>query len=249
MLILVALQQKVDEVNQYVSVYFLCAQMPATQSTLLQFHGSHFRSQPLPSLTHPTLGFASTDGLQEIKNTERINDVLGHYTDGFKRTLTDEQIAIFRHTEIQELLRARRQRADTLAEPEVGLNHIATARSSQAQSPEGENLSLPSLLADEDEKYGIKEEEQRCENAKTHDECLDSASKVHNPAVGHVDQDLNQTLSMEHLADVKINPPARKAIRYEEDDLAPNPNPTAASLCRKAPVRSRFVWPELRRQG
>ncbi|ERF73683.1 hypothetical protein EPUS_00936 [Endocarpon pusillum Z07020] len=223
--------------------------MPATQSTLLQFHGSHFRGQPLPSLTHPTLGFASTDGLQEIKNTERTNDVLGHYADGFKRTLTDEQIAIFRHTEIQELLRERSQRADTLAGSAVALDHIAAARSSQAPSPERENLSLPSILADEDRKYGIKEEEQLCDNAETHDECLTSASKVHNPAVGHVDQDLNQALSVEHWTNVKINPPARKTIRYQEDDLSPNPNPTAASLCSKAPVKSRFVWPELRHQG
>lgn len=245
-----ALQQKVDKVNhwQYVSVYFLCAQMPVMQSTLLQFHGSHFRGQPLPSLTHPTLGFASTDGLQEIKNTERINDVLGHYADGFKRTLTDEQIAIFRHTEIQELLRERRQRADTLAGSALGLDHIAAARSSQAPSPERENLSLPSLPADEDGECGMKEEEQSCDNSKTQDECLNSASNVHNPAVGHVHQDLNQVLRIEQLTNVKINPPARKVIRYEEDDLAPNPNPTAASLCRKAPVKSRFVWPELRHQ-
>lgn len=33
---------------------------------------------------------------------------LGHYEDGSKRTLTDEQIAMFRHSEIQELLRERR---------------------------------------------------------------------------------------------------------------------------------------------
>ena len=37
------------------------------------------------------------------------DDGLGYYDDGAKRTLTDEQIAIFRHSEIQFLLRARRQ--------------------------------------------------------------------------------------------------------------------------------------------
>lgn len=35
-------------------------------------------------------------------------DELGYYDDGVKRTLTDEQIAMFRHSEIQELLRKRR---------------------------------------------------------------------------------------------------------------------------------------------
>jgi len=36
------------------------------------------------------------------------DDGLGYYEDGVKRTLTDEQIAIFRHSEIEALLRDRR---------------------------------------------------------------------------------------------------------------------------------------------
>lgn len=38
------------------------------------------------------------------------DDGLGYYPDGVKRTLTDEQIAMFRHSEIQTLLRERRRR-------------------------------------------------------------------------------------------------------------------------------------------
>ncbi|KAK2758693.1 hypothetical protein FQN54_003383 [Arachnomyces sp. PD_36] len=37
-----------------------------------------------------------------------VDDELGYYPDGVKRTLTDEQIKIFRHSEIQSLLRERR---------------------------------------------------------------------------------------------------------------------------------------------
>ncbi|KAK5146580.1 hypothetical protein LTR04_001013, partial [Oleoguttula sp. CCFEE 6159] len=36
------------------------------------------------------------------------DDDLGYYPDGVKRTLTDEQIAIFRHSEIQAILKVRR---------------------------------------------------------------------------------------------------------------------------------------------
>jgi hypothetical protein len=40
---------------------------------------------------------------------ERANDDgLGYYPDGVKRTLTDQQIEIFRHSEIQRLLRRRK---------------------------------------------------------------------------------------------------------------------------------------------
>lgn len=35
---------------------------------------------------------------------EEEEDDLGYYPDGVKRTLTDAQIAIFRHTELQEML-------------------------------------------------------------------------------------------------------------------------------------------------
>ena len=40
------------------------------------------------------------------------DDGLGWYSDGVKRTLTDEQIAMFRHTEFEQLLRKRRLQAE-----------------------------------------------------------------------------------------------------------------------------------------
>lgn len=40
------------------------------------------------------------------------DDGLGFYPDGVKRTLTDEQIAMFRHSELQKLQRAREKAQD-----------------------------------------------------------------------------------------------------------------------------------------
>lgn len=40
------------------------------------------------------------------------DDGLGWYSDGVKRTLTDEQIAMFRHTEFEQLMRKRRLQDD-----------------------------------------------------------------------------------------------------------------------------------------
>jgi hypothetical protein len=49
-------------------------------------------------------------GPVEEEYAEEIEeDELGYYADGVKRTLTDSQIAIFRHSEIQALLRDRRR--------------------------------------------------------------------------------------------------------------------------------------------
>ena len=42
------------------------------------------------------------------------NDDLGHYPDGTKRTLTDDQIAMFRHSEIYSILRERQVRKENL---------------------------------------------------------------------------------------------------------------------------------------
>ena len=43
---------------------------------------------------------------------EEEDDGLGYYDDGVKRTLTDEQIAIFRHSEVEELRREQRLQRD-----------------------------------------------------------------------------------------------------------------------------------------
>jgi len=81
------------------------------------FHNAHFLQ---PSTEHFTIHFLQPDnaaqqhgmlgGGGEDGNTEAYDeegDALGYYHDGVKRTLTDEQIAIFRHSELEALRRAR----------------------------------------------------------------------------------------------------------------------------------------------
>lgn len=46
------------------------------------------------------------------ENDQPTDEDLGYYPDGVKRTLTDEQIRIFRHSEIHALLRERQLQAD-----------------------------------------------------------------------------------------------------------------------------------------
>jgi len=61
-------------------------------------------------------------------------DALGYYADGTKRTLTDEQIAMFRHSEIQALVRARRRRQEA-GEPEPRSEDDDGAGSAVASQP------------------------------------------------------------------------------------------------------------------
>lgn len=70
------------------------------QDDLQQFHARTVRSSASPPSEYGNQAHSMGAGLED--------DGLGYYPDGCKRTLSDEQVAIFRHTEIQSLLRARR---------------------------------------------------------------------------------------------------------------------------------------------
>lgn len=76
-------------------------------SRLRDFHAQHFPGQPVPSFTgrleHALVELAA-DNVPPLEDSED----LGYYNDGTRRTLTDEQIKMFRHSEIQRLLNERR---------------------------------------------------------------------------------------------------------------------------------------------
>ncbi|KAK4899834.1 hypothetical protein LTR28_001492, partial [Elasticomyces elasticus] len=81
---------------------FLAFTNRALQDDLRAFHATHFSGAPPP----PAF-FADPAYLASV--TAEEDDNLGCYPDGVKRTITDEQIAIFRHSEIQTLLKERRR--------------------------------------------------------------------------------------------------------------------------------------------
>lgn len=78
--------------------------MLTIQDDLAAFHAVHFSTLPTEYFAQEFLGPVDEEEYAE----EVEDDGLGYYEDGVKRTLTDEQIAIFRHSEIQSLLRDRR---------------------------------------------------------------------------------------------------------------------------------------------
>lgn len=71
------------------------------------FHSHFFRPDP-PSAEEPTYNEADEEYYEEDED-----DGLGYYPDGVKRTLTDEQIAIFRHSELEALRRAKESSSDS----------------------------------------------------------------------------------------------------------------------------------------
>ncbi|KEY65155.1 hypothetical protein S7711_04245 [Stachybotrys chartarum IBT 7711] len=80
-----------------------------TQAELLDFFQNHFSDEAVAifgkEFTHPVAAHQPSFG-SEAEQWEEEDD-LGYYSDGAKRTLTDEQIEIFRHSELEALRRQK----------------------------------------------------------------------------------------------------------------------------------------------
>ncbi|KAI6811852.1 hypothetical protein KC332_g4620 [Hortaea werneckii] len=74
-----------------------------TEDDLLAFQSAHFGDD-----TKPDNWFVDAETALNVQPTWEEDEDLGFYSDGAKRTLTDEQIEMFRHSEIEQLLRERR---------------------------------------------------------------------------------------------------------------------------------------------
>ena len=103
-----------------------------TQEDLNNFH-AHVFGSPAPRQLFPTEEESQNDALHE-ESFQVENDDLGYYPDGVKRTLTDDQIAMFRHSEIYSIVRERQVRQENL-EAEGG--DLSETMDSQPQAVAG----------------------------------------------------------------------------------------------------------------
>ncbi|KAK5124304.1 hypothetical protein LTR85_002007 [Meristemomyces frigidus] len=116
-----------------------------TEDDLLAFQYAHFGDDSKPE--NWIVDAETALNVQSAQAAEEEED-LGCYEDGSKRTLTDDQIAMFRHSEIQELLRERRLEREEEEyqnrEPEAADSAGQGARSpmSDASSIEGDLVGL-----------------------------------------------------------------------------------------------------------
>lgn len=84
------------------------------------------------------------------------DDGLGYYEDGVKRTLTDEQIEIFRHSELEALRKEQEKKPskNPLASPEETLS---SAEAASAPSPQSVASSLRNAKQKRRKKGGKRE--------------------------------------------------------------------------------------------
>lgn len=89
------------------------------QTDLFSFHEAHFGDAALAAFAHDFLDPEEAQGGEDDQHEadgeyyeyyeDEEDDGLGYYPDGVKRTLTDEQIAMFRHSELRDLRKAQEE--------------------------------------------------------------------------------------------------------------------------------------------
>jgi hypothetical protein len=120
-----------------------------SQAEMIAFHEAHFSKLATDQFQaqflqpdHPPPEEITYDAADDEEYYEEEDDGLGYYPDGVKRTLTDEQIAIFRHSELEALRRARESsnsgKTTTMKPEEDAAHHM---------SEDGEVSSAPSATA------------------------------------------------------------------------------------------------------
>lgn len=107
------------------------------QDDLRDFHAKHFSHAPAPE--HVLHGVENEPAGEYY---EEEDSGLGYYEDGAPRTLTDEQIAMFRHSEIQAIIRKRKQQRENGDASEEGEAEESVAEGSiKADSPASQPIS------------------------------------------------------------------------------------------------------------
>jgi len=102
---------------------------------LVAFRAKHFSGQPRPDRL-----FVDPQEALSVEPYVEDDDGLGCYPDGVKRTLTDEQIAIFRHRELTEFIRQHEAEQAAIHIEETDAKFVSGIAAVSAQSNGQEDL-------------------------------------------------------------------------------------------------------------
>ncbi|KAM0242887.1 hypothetical protein ACHAP5_007140 [Fusarium lateritium] len=114
---------------------------------LVAFHEAHFSQAALASFRSDFIDSPSQDHAQHDTvdySWEEEDDGSGYYPDGVKRTLTDEQIEIFRHSEL-EALRKQKEKEEQLGAKAAASSGDAMDLSDDSHAP-AQTESVSSIL-------------------------------------------------------------------------------------------------------
>ncbi|KAG9679560.1 hypothetical protein KCU95_g15956, partial [Aureobasidium melanogenum] len=215
-----------------------------TEDDLRLFHDKHFSGlSSEPSNRHHD---AHVDLEQDFDD-----DGLGYYSDGVKRTLTDDQIAMFRHSEIQTLLRERRRKRE-ISESESSQNVPSklTQPVGDMSTPDTAEDSVSQRSASTSESQGLgKRKWQRfIDTSETNPEYLThrriarelDEQKASSIDLAYGDEESTSSVVEKQPKDTSSSQTRRKEVSYDEaNESAPAQPPSKPSQ------KPKFIWPTL----
>lgn len=221
------------------------------QDDLQSFHLSHFHA-PDPS-SGLAVTSAQDNNIDDSTYHESLyEDDLGYYPDGAKRTLTDDQIRIFRHSEIQTLLRARR-----LAREQAEEEKEKKERSMSRAEERANNKRKAQIQTQNEEGQRNSEQHARPSKHARFDDRIQHQppERPPDPLDAMLDYGEN-TVPADARAPMTRYPrqamfQGRKLKSYTDDDddtFGAEPVPVSSPPEAREPARSesrRFLWPTL----
>jgi len=198
-----------------------------TEDNLRDYHRKHFPNTPAPEGS--LLQYLPTIDDED----HEYDDYLGYYPDGTERTLTDEQIAIFRHSEVQKMIRLVRKAADdgTLPSSETAVAEALTGTRDTEEGPLNTTVSEP-------HRQEVRLDATKVFIGQMHPDqsSRSSGQPTKRPANGSLDHNASQTRPRKRRK--KINNERRtpiNGIRYNpEDYLDESGEHTFRRKCREA---------------
>jgi hypothetical protein len=110
------------------------------QEDFAAFHEAHFSGNATAHFagTFMKPGSAAA-AAADFEEEDPDDDGLGYYDDGVKRTLTDEQIEIFRHSELQQLRKAEEKKAAKATSPTTDDGEVAEGQDMRSHGNSSSN--------------------------------------------------------------------------------------------------------------
>ena len=215
---------------------------------MIRFYNSHFSSEALSAFS--TCFF--NGGHELYSDSQAIDLDLGFYDDGNPRTLTDDQIAIFRHTEIHSLLSQKQQRREDMVYDSEGQKLIPPAVDETSISPEKDYSTVY-------ENNRVKEDDDLLDESSDEDEEMEYEKFVLEERLdlARTNYDKAQLTMEETPLDYGIGSPkngseqvrdsvveARRIISYEDISESTEAIVNRGGLDSEKP---RFIWPIIRK--
>ncbi|KAF3481967.1 uncharacterized protein GIQ15_04726 [Arthroderma uncinatum] len=162
---------------------------PVTCDDLATFHAKHFATHNFKSAIASNIITPACNAIETAATgyENSFDDGLGYYPDGVKRTLTDQQIQIFRHSEIQALLRQKE-----LEEQSFG-NDEQTKDGSVKYEARGQiDVAASTSYTASNNKKGVCKEHGQSKRTKLIDDINGQINETPNNFKRPVQNDLNQ---------------------------------------------------------